>query len=130
MRINFKLKYLGIILILISGYFFLYNFSSSLGGHTVCIFKNVTGVPCPACGSIRATLLLLHGEIWESALVNPFGIVTNILIIVSIIWMIIDILKDKETYIPFFKKKWNKKIIITVFIIIIANWIWNIEKGL
>lgn len=130
MRINFKLKYFGIILILISGYFFLFNFSSSLDGHTVCIFKKVTGIPCPACGSIRATFLLLHGEIWESVLINPFGIVTNILIIGSIIWMIIDILKYKETYIPFLQKDWNKKIKITVFIIIIANWIWNIEKGL
>lgn len=130
MRINLKLKYLGIILGLITGYFFLLNFSSWLEGHTVCIFKIATGVPCPACGSIRATLLLMQGEIWESVLTNPLGIVTNIVIIISIIWMIIDILKHKETYVPFLQKDWNKKIKITVFLIIIANWIWNIEKGL
>jgi len=130
MRFNYKLKYFGIIFILISAYFFLYYFSSSINGHTVCIFKNITGVPCPACGSIRATMLLFYGQFWESVLVNPFGIITNILIIGSIIWMIIDILKGKETYFPFLKKDWNWKVKILLLLIILLNWIWNIEKGI
>ena len=130
MRINFKLKYLGIILILIAGYFFLFNFSTSIDGHTVCIFKKVTGVPCPACGSIRATIQIIHGDFWSSILINPFGLLTNLLILISLFWMIFDVIKNKETYMPFLNKDWNKKFKITVFIIIIANWIWNIEKGL
>jgi len=123
------LKYLGIIMILISGYFFLYFFSSSINGHTLCIFKNMTGVPCPACGSTRATILLFHGEFWKSILINPFGIITSILIIVSIIWMLIDILGSKETYFPFLKKDWNWKIKTILLLIIMINWIWNIIKG-
>lgn len=129
MQFNYKLKYLGIITILISGYFFLYFFSSSINGHTVCIFKNMTGVPCPACGSTRATVLLFHGEFWKSILINPFGIITNILIIGSIIWMLIDILRSKETYFPFLKKDWNWKIKTILLLIIMINWIWNIMKG-
>ena len=100
MHINYKLKYLGIILILVSGYFFLYNFSDSIEGHTVCLFKNTTGIPCPSCGSTRATLHLLHGRLMSSILINPFGILTNLLIIFSIFWMIIDIIKNKETFHP------------------------------
>ena len=50
--------------------------------------------------STRATILV-HGEFWKSILINPFGIITSILIIVSIIWMLIDILGSKETYFPF-----------------------------
>lgn len=129
MQFNYKLKYLGIIMILISGYFFLYFFSSSINGHTLCIFKNMTGVPCPACGSTRATILLFHGEFWKSILINPFGIITSILIIVSIIWMLIDILGSKETYFPFLKKDWNWKIKTILLLIIMINWIWNIIKG-
>ena len=130
MRFNYRLKYLGIIIILISGYFFVYNYSNSIGGNTVCIFKNVTGLPCPACGSTRATLLLFHGEFLESILINPFGIITNILILCSIIWLIIDIVKGKETYFPFLKKDWNWKIKTILLIIIMINWIWNIKKGI
>ena len=130
MRFNFKLKYLGIILILISGYFYLCYFSSQTNGNTFCIFKNVTGIPCPACGSTRATLLLFHGKILESVLVNPFGLITNILIIGSIVWMIVDLIKGKETYFSFMKKDWNRKVKIIVLLIIVINWIWNIKKGI
>ncbi len=130
MHINYKLKYLGIILILISGYFFLYNFSSSIEGHTVCIFKSVAGIPCPACGSTRATLQLLYGRLMNSILINPFGILTNLLIIISIFWMVIDIIKNKETFLPFLRKDWNNRIKYFAELIVLANWICNIEKGI
>jgi hypothetical protein len=130
MHINYKLKYLGIVFILISGYFFLYNFSSSIEGHTVCLFKNITDIPCPACGSTRATFLLFQGQFWSSFLMNPFGILTNVLVIVSIFWMVIDIIISKETFLPFLKRDWNNKIKIFALLVILANWIWNIEKGI
>jgi hypothetical protein len=130
MHINYKLKYLGIILILISGYFFLYNFSDSIEGHTVCLFKNVTGVPCPACGSTRATIQLLHGEFLNSFLINPFGILTTILIAVSVFWMIIDIVTNKDSFFQFLRKDWDNRIKFFALLIVLVNWIWNIEKGM
>jgi len=130
MHINYKLKYLGIILTLFSGYFFLYHFSDSIEGHTVCLFKNVTGIPCPACGSTRATIQLLHGEFWHSLLINPFGILTNILITVSVFWMIMDIVKNKETFFQFLRQDWNNRIKFFALLIVLINWIWNIEKGI
>ncbi len=130
MQFNYKMKYLGIIFILILGYFFLYNYSSSIGGHTVCIFKNITGIPCPACGSTRATILLLHGNIWESILMNPFGIITNFLIFGSVCWMIYDIIKGRDTFFVKMKMSWDKRIKIILILIIVVNWIWNIKKGL
>ena len=130
MHINYKLKYLGIIFILISGYFFLYNFIGLLKGQTICLFKNATGLPCPACGSTRATLRLLHGDFSNSILINPFGIITNTFIVVSIFWMTRDVIKSKETFIPFLLKDWSKIFKIFVFFILLANWIWNIKKGI
>jgi len=130
MHINYKLKYLGFIFTLISGYFFLYNFSSTIAGHTICIFKSATGIPCPACGSTRATLQLLHGKIGDSILINPFGVLTNILVIVSIFWMVIDIIKNKETFLPYLRKRWSSKIKYFVLLVVLTNWIWNIEKGI
>jgi hypothetical protein len=115
---------------LISGYFFLYNFSGSLEGHTICIFKNITGVPCPACGSTRATLQLFHGELWGSILINPLGVLTNLFILISIFWMLFDIARSKETFFPFLIKDWNNKIKIFIVLIVLVNWMWNIEKGL
>lgn len=130
MHFNYKLKYLGIILLFISGYFFLYNFSNQIDGHTICLFKAATGIPCPACGSTRATLQLLHGDYLSSILINPFGILTNILIAVSVLWMISDIVKNHETFFTFLRKDWNHRIKVFAAVIVIANWIWNIQKGL
>ncbi len=130
MHINYKLKYLGVILLLISGYFFLYNFSGVIKGIPICIFKSVTGIPCPACGSTRATLQLFQGNFWTSILINPFGILTNILIIVSVFWMIIDVIKKKETFLPFLHKNWHIRIKTFILLIVLANWFWNIQKGL
>jgi hypothetical protein len=114
---------------LISGYFFLF-FSDIFINHTFCIFKIFTGIPCPSCGSTRATLLLLHGEFAKSILINPFGIITNLLILLSIAWMIRDAIKNKETFLPFLKKPWDYRIQIVVLTIVLANWIWNIAKGI
>lgn len=117
---------------MIAGYFFLYYSSNSISGYTFCLFKNVTGFPCPACGSTRATVSLLHGNFLESILINPLSILTNILILISIIWMLTDLIRNKETYFFFMKKKWNLNWKITMLLIltIIINWIWNIKKEL
>lgn len=130
---NYKLKYSAIIVTIIAGYFFLFNYSSTIvqpNNPTLCIFKNVTGVPCPSCGSTRATVHLLQGHFWDSILLNPLALVANILIVLSTFWMLIDIKNNKETFFPFLKKDWAMGIKIVLLIIILSNWAWNIEKGL
>lgn len=132
MQFNYKLKYLAIIIIVISGYFFLHYSSDTIDGYTFCIFKNLTGFPCPACGSTRATVALLHGNFLESIQINPLAILTNVLIVASVIWMLIDLVRKKQSYFFFMKKKWNWNWKITMFLILtlIANWILNIQKQL
>jgi len=130
MQFNFRFKYLGIILIVISGYFFLFYFSEDLKGFTFCLFKNYTGLPCPSCGSTRSTIELFHGNILKSLLINPLGIITNILLLTSTVWIIKDIITNKETFLPALKNKWPLKVLIPILIIVFVNWIWNIFKGL
>lgn len=36
-----------------------------------CVFKGLTSFPCPTCGSTRAVLLLVHGEVGASLSMNP-----------------------------------------------------------
>ena len=39
--------------------------------HSVCVFANLTGAPCPGCGLTRATLALLRGEFAAATAMHP-----------------------------------------------------------
>jgi hypothetical protein len=41
---------------------------------TTCLFKRVTGLPCPTCGSGRAALALLRGDVMGAWLYNPLTV--------------------------------------------------------
>ena len=36
-----------------------------------CVFKAITGIPCPTCGSTRAVILLSHGHLESAFRMNP-----------------------------------------------------------
>jgi hypothetical protein len=66
----------------------------------------------------------------NSILINPFGILTNILIVISVFWLIIDIVTNKDSFFQFLRKDWNNRIKFFALLIVLVNWIWNIEKGM
>ena len=50
---------------------------------TICLFKNLTGVPCPSCGMTRAFLFLGHGQILRAARLNPLVLPVAILLLLQ-----------------------------------------------
>ncbi|WP_083273905.1 DUF2752 domain-containing protein [Flavobacterium gilvum] len=70
---------------------------------TVCIFKRVTGLPCPSCGTTRAVSYLFTGEIVKSVFLNPFGVLVAVIMVVSPVWIIWDTI--------------TKNILFTIFIL-------------
>ncbi len=48
--------------------------NGTIGGlPSVCIFKNITGLPCPGCGLTRSVVYSAHGQ-WQQAITyHPFG---------------------------------------------------------
>lgn len=124
-------------LICLTGYVWLFFSMSNQfqnSGFGVCAFKRITSIPCPSCGSTRALLLLLQGEFIGSILLNPFGILSAILLLIVPMWLFYDLISKKQTLFDFYKKaeeiiriRW---IAITLICIVVANWIWNIQKNL
>ena len=48
-----------------------------LWGHKIppmCLFRRLTGRPCPGCGITRAVILAVHGRIKQSLEVHPSGV--------------------------------------------------------
>ncbi len=97
------------------------------------MFKNLTGIPCPSCGTTRALILLANGHFTEAILMNPLGIVVAAIMLGVPALMIFDKVFKKQTLFDWYIKA--EKIILikwvaaTLIVLIVANWIWNIYKN-
>lgn len=103
-------------------------------GFTPCIFKNATGIACPSCGSTRSVLLLSHGKFTDALLLNPLGVIMAAIMLIAPFWLLYDVAAKKDTLYTSYKKFENivriKWVAITLIILILINWVWNIQKGL
>jgi hypothetical protein len=102
---------------------------------TLCVFKNVTGIPCPSCGVTRSILYLLQGEFLCGLYLNPIGLLGLIALIVMPCWMLVDAINKKSSLITFYRKaelviKTQRIIYFPLIGLVLMNWIWNITKGL
>jgi hypothetical protein len=100
----------------------------------LCLFKRVTGIPCPSCGSTRSVLSILKGDFVEALLWNPFGLIIMAILVLAPLWIIYDIVFHKDSFFQvynhteiFLRRKW---IAVPLILMVILNWIWNIHKGL
>ncbi|WP_318349878.1 DUF2752 domain-containing protein [Aquipluma nitroreducens] len=100
----------------------------------VCLFKRITGIPCPSCGSTRSVLSILKGDFVGALFWNPFGVIIMSILILAPLWILYDIVLRKDSLLQvynrseiFLRQKW---IAIPLILLVILNWIWNIYKGL
>ncbi len=107
--------------------------SSSEVGNTFCWIKTITGLPCPACGTTRAIVSILNGEVVRGIQQNPFGLPVLVVMIVSPVWILADILLSGDSFFRYYqvmeKKLKRKDVYFPLAAIVIANWIWNYYKG-
>lgn len=114
------------------------GFAMTMGGafgkRSVCMFKNVTGYPCPSCGTTRAVMLLLHGHLVESVLMNPLGLIVGALMLLIPSLIAFDLLTGRDLLLRLYRKTETvivkREIAILLAVLIILNWIWNVQKGL
>jgi len=129
---NYKIKY-AIFYVLIFFAIFLVvraEYPTEENHVNLCIFHYVTGYACAACGTGRSLIYLKFGEFYKSLLTNPIGYLVLGFGILSLVWMTWDIIKKKETFFKALNVKLNPFLIGIIAILTIANWIWNIYKGL
>jgi Protein of unknown function (DUF2752) len=101
----------------------------------ICLFRAVLHVPCPSCGTTRAILLLLQGDIKRSLWVNPIGALLLIALVVIPFWILADILSKGESLHRCYTGaervlRQNGWISFPLIVLVIVNWLWTIVKGL
>jgi Protein of unknown function (DUF2752) len=102
---------------------------------SVCLFKEVTGLPCPSCGTTRSLLLLAHGRLRDSFMMNPFGMMLALALVIIPLWIIADTISRSDSfyrrYVRMEHLLSHNKLLATCAVAIVAlNWLWNITKGL
>ena len=72
-RVKFSIRFLALLALLFLGRFLAVRASGFSTGPSVCLFRNVTGLPCPFCGSTRSVGHILQGEFSHALYSNPLG---------------------------------------------------------
>jgi hypothetical protein len=101
---------------------------------TPCVFKNLTGWPCPGCGSTRAAMAFFDLRIADAIRLNPMGIMFALGAVVLPFWLLADFIRKKNTLYEFWNRAnliINKKpVLIFLFAFIALIWIHNFMIGL
>ncbi len=88
---------------------------------SICIFYNITLLPCPGCGLTRSFVFFSHGHFQNSFLFHPFG---PILYLVFLIFLLEGIVRRRISHFSFFSfiSYSNKLIVAFLFIFIWLFW--------
>lgn len=120
----------------LAGYVLLLMHPSEISSHgyQVCLIKQVTGLPCPSCGSTRSVFSIMEGHYGQALLINPLGFLVAFILFVTPLWMLRDVTLRSHSLYNFYLRVENhirrRPLAIALTILIVINWVWNIEKGL
>lgn len=99
-----------------------------------CPFHLLTGLPCPSCGTTRAILALFDGAWLDSIWINPLGILSVTALVVSTLLLLLErilytpLVGPLSTRCILFIQR--RSVAAPLILLVLANWFWNISKGL
>ncbi|NNE26355.1 MAG: DUF2752 domain-containing protein [Saprospiraceae bacterium] len=101
--------------------------------NTVCVFKNMTGIPCPSCGATRSVLSIMSGQFANAWYFNPLGFLLIALFALPF-WVILDFITGKDSFYKFYtyceQKLVKPQVYLPLCSLMMINWIWNLVKYL
>ena len=111
---------LGIVWAVLVGVFVLLKPAGS--DATLCVFRNVTGLPCPTCGSSRAALAVVRGRPLEAIVLNPFVTVAGAL---AIAWLTVRVGFGRRIEIDLAPRQF-RLVWVVIAALLGANWVYLI----
>ena len=97
---------------------------------SICLFRTVTGFPCPSCGTTHSVLAILKGNFHEALKLNPFGFVVLPVILILPVWILLDLFRNNNSFFRFYgtmeKIIGRKWIAYPAIILLMLNWILRI----
>ena len=136
---NVRKTYLLFSLLALTGYLWFFVSQQWLNANpaktsSVCLFKQMSGLPCPSCGSTRAAHALMKGQVADSFQLNPIGTLAPIVLLLFSLGLIRDFLFRKQDVYNLYRRLElrlrQKAVAIPLTLLLLLNWCWNIYKGL
>ena len=99
-------------------------------GISICIVRNVTGVPCPGCGTTRSVVHVLHGEILDAVTTNPLGLLAAGALTLLPLWIGADLVRGRASlmhaYAVLNQQLARRAVLVVVVLLVLCLWTWNI----
>ena len=92
-----------------------------------CVFRSLTEIPCPTCGTTRAAEAFLDGNFVTAFSANPFAAAAGLLFVVgaplAVIWAL------ARFPVPVLSKPIPVWLRFGVIVVVLANWIYVVTTG-
>jgi hypothetical protein len=88
-------------------------------GPILCLFRRVTGRPCPSCGLTRSWQAIGHGRIGDGLSAHPFGPLTML----AAIWLASD--GSAARRLEVVDRRWGQAAAAAW----IGAWLWRVRPG-
>jgi hypothetical protein len=126
-RVKFPIRVLTLLVILFASRVMAVRSSGFSMGPSLCMFRNITGLPCPFCGTTRSVGNILLGNFNDALNLNPLGYFS--LAFLLVLFISPSTIKGSSLYLA---KKWWKlsqrnQILLTVSLLA-TTWIFNLPR--
>jgi hypothetical protein len=99
-------------------------------GISICIVRTVTGVPCPGCGTTRSVLHVLHGDVLDAVMSNPFGLLAVAALSVLPFWIAVDLARGRASLMHAYDvlnhQLARRAVRVVIVLLVLCVWTWNI----
>jgi len=86
----------------------------------LCLFRRMTGVPCPTCGSTRAVVSLAQGHPIDALAFNPMMVAGGLS---ALIWLVVCAVNGPSRRPPWSMRARRWAWVLGVAIVL-GNWVW------
>ncbi len=89
-----------------------------------CTFRDLTGIPCPTCGTTRTAFALLHFDLGTAFAVNPLATAAGVVFFVggalALVWGLV------RGSTPTWGLRWSGRWALALVGVILINWVYLI----
>ncbi len=89
-----------------------------------CVFKALTGIPCPTCGSTRSIVYLSHGDVISAFLMNPLVGLCAAGAVLLLFYSIITLAFHAPRIGVLFTEKEKDQVRRSAILLVLLNWLY------